>query len=62
MSEPIAKCCCGRTFTPMEWVELRCLEPIGSRRRCPCGLNAVRVIPVTLAEIERLYKKALEEE
>ncbi len=36
----IAKCRCGRTFTPMQWAELDTTNVLGGGyRKCPCGLN-----------------------
>ena len=55
-AEPIAKCRCGRRFTPMEWAELGAVDTV---RRCPCGLAAARII--TLTDIERAYQESLED-
>ncbi len=61
--EPIAKCVCGRLFTPMEWAELSTATMYGESmsRYCPCGLNAVRMSPITIGDIKRNYKQMLEE-
>lgn len=58
--DPIAKCRCGKLFTPMEWAELK-IERGDFTRMCPCGLHAVRIAPITLNDIKREYQKALEE-
>ena len=57
MTEPIAKCRCGRKFTPMEWAELGAVDTV---RRCPCGLAAARIV-ITLTDIERAYQDSLED-
>ncbi len=67
MIDPIAKCRCGRLFTPGQWAELD-TKPVApgisfssSYRACPCGLFAARIAPVTLNDIEKAYNEALEE-
>ncbi len=63
MIDPIAKCRCGRLFSPMEWAELSTSTMYGSSvsRYCPCGLNAVRLQPITLDDVKQSYKEALKE-
>jgi hypothetical protein len=57
--DAIAKCRCGRLYSPMEWAELE-VAPNGTSRKCACGLLAVKVATVTLDEIEKAYNAALE--
>jgi len=58
MSEPIAKCRCGRLFSPMQWAELSGSGPL---RICPCGLTAAKIQPITLADVKVAYEKSLKE-
>ena len=58
VSEPIAKCRCGRLFNPMQWAEL---TGSGVQRACPCGLVAVKIQPITLDDIQKLYRKELDQ-
>ncbi len=65
MIDPIAKCRCGRTFTPMQWAELDANPVVSglyvrsSYRNCPCGLFAVRLEKITLEDITKNYRKIL---
>ncbi len=52
----VARCRCGRTFSPMTWAELAKLT--GDFRRCPCGLD-IKPNPPTFDEIKAAYEKTL---
>ncbi len=63
MVDPIAKCRCGKLYTPVEWAELRVAAEDARRRECSCGLLAVRIMrgDLTFEDIKREYEKAMEE-
>lgn len=64
MIEPVAKCRCGKLFTPMEWAALDLMPPESINRflarKCPCGLYAVKQV-ISYDDIQKAYETALGE-
>ncbi len=49
----VSRCRCGRTFSPMQWVELQKVNDV--LRRCPCGLDVKLEPPLSFAEIKAAH-------